>query len=113
MDPRVKTPAAALAQQFAYASRVAGAMARQDAAARAMRDVRARIRALPDSVAAPLDSLGRLGGQLAGVLDLIDGVDAAPSTQAMQAVWTLEARLARLLARWAAVKGQLPPGTSR
>jgi photosystem II stability/assembly factor-like uncharacterized protein len=113
MDPRVKTAAAALAQQFAYASRVAGAMARQDAAARAMRDVRARIRALPDSVAAPLDSLGRLGGQLTGLLDLIDGVDAAPSTQAVQAVRTLEARLARLLARWAAVKAQFTPGTSR
>jgi hypothetical protein len=61
--------------------------------------MRARVKTLPDSVAARLDSLTRLNSALANLLDLVDGVDAAPTTQAAQAVATLEARLGRLLAR--------------
>jgi photosystem II stability/assembly factor-like uncharacterized protein len=114
MDPRVRTPAAGLAQQFRYATRVTAAMRRQYEAAGAVRALRARISAQPDSggVAgrrvlrdlAGLDSLGRLSGQLATLLDVIDGVDAPPTTQTMAAVRTLEARLGRLLARWAAIQ---------
>jgi photosystem II stability/assembly factor-like uncharacterized protein len=127
MDPRVRIPPAALVQQFAYASRLAGAMRRDYAALRAVRGVRAQIRALREGVItgpladtvgaldqrlaalesgerAPAPTLTRVSGELAGLLDLIDGVDAAPTTQAARAVATLEARLAGLLARWAAIQ---------
>jgi photosystem II stability/assembly factor-like uncharacterized protein len=106
MDPRVKTPAAGLARQFALATRLSAAMKRDYDAVQALRAMRARMTMLPDSPAARLDSLTRLNGALASLLDLIDGVDAAPTTQAAQAVATLEARLARLTAR------PLPPRPS-
>jgi hypothetical protein len=38
------------------------------------------------------------------LLELIDGVDAAPTAQAARAVTTLEGKLAGLLARWAAIR---------
>jgi hypothetical protein len=41
---------------------------------------------------------------MAGLLDLIDGVDAAPTTQAAQAVTTLERKVNELLARWNAIR---------
>jgi len=127
MDPRVRVPPAALMQQFAYASRLAGAMRRDYAALRAVRGLRAQIRALREGVItgpladavgaldqrlaalesgerAPAPTLTRVSGELAGLLDLIDGVDAAPTTQAARAVATLEGRLAGLLARWAALQ---------
>ena len=111
MDPRVKTPAAGLAQQFALATRLSAAMNRDYDAVQALRAMRVRMTTLPDSVAARLDSLTRLNGALAGLLDLIDGVDAAPSTQAVPAVATLEARLARLVAPRR--RSQSRPGTRR
>jgi photosystem II stability/assembly factor-like uncharacterized protein len=113
MDPRVRTPPAALAQQFAAASRLAAAMRRAYDAVQAVRARRAQIGALhPGSIADSLDrklaeieSAGRtLSGQLAGLLELIDGVDAAPTAQAARAVTTLEGKLAGLLARWAAIR---------
>ncbi|HEV8264955.1 MAG TPA: hypothetical protein VGQ06_08375 [Gemmatimonadales bacterium] len=108
MDPRVRTPAAGLAQQFAYASRLTAAMRRQHEAMRAVRALRARLKApLDQEATGVVDSLARLGGQLTGLLDLIDGVDAAPTTQAAAAVRTLEARLTALLARWATVRRRL------
>jgi hypothetical protein len=100
MDPRVRATPAALAQQFAAASRLTAAMRRDVDALQAVRGLGVKT--------AASDSLGRalasLNGQLAGLLDLIDGVDAAPTTQAMRAVATLESKLATLLARWNAMR---------
>jgi hypothetical protein len=45
-----------------------------------------------------------LSGELTGLLDLIDGVDATPTTQAARAVTTLEAKLAALVARWDVIR---------
>ena len=105
MDPRVRTPAAALAQQFRAAVRLSAAMRRAYDALQAVRARRAQIRApLADTLAALERPLARLNDELAGLLDLIDGVDAAPTTQAARAVTTLEGRLADLLARWAAIR---------
>jgi hypothetical protein len=97
MDPRVRTPPAALAQQFAAASRVAAAMKLDYGVWQAVR--------AQGSVTDSLESAARtVSGQLAGLLDLIDGVDAAPTTQAARAVTTLEGKLAKLLARWRAIR---------
>ncbi len=120
MDPRVRATPAALAQQFAAAQRLAVAMRRDYDALQAVRALRAKIaavpkRALTDSLdrnlaeiesggRGPTETLTRLNGELAGLLDLIDGVDAAPTTQAARAVTTLEAKLAGLLARWNAIR---------
>jgi hypothetical protein len=120
MDPRVRATPAALAQQFAAAQRLAVAMRRDDDALQAVRALRAKIAAVPkravtDSLdrnlaeiesggRGPTETLTRLNGELAGLLDVIDGVDAAPTTQAARAVTTLEANLAGLLARWNAIR---------
>ncbi len=133
MDPRVRTTPSggALAQQFAAATRLAAAMRRDYDALQALRALRAQIHALregggggvitgplADTVGAldrqlstiesggrgPTETLTRLNGELAGLLDVIDGVDAAPTTQAARAVTTLEGKLAQLLARWDAIR---------
>jgi photosystem II stability/assembly factor-like uncharacterized protein len=120
MDPRVRATPAALAQQFAAAQRLAVAMRRDYDALQAVRALRAKIAAVPkravtDSLdrnlaeiesggRGPTETLTRLNGELAGLLDVIDGVDAAPTTQAARAVTTLEAKLAGLLARWNAIR---------
>jgi len=100
MDPRVRATPAALAQQFAAARRLTAAMQRDYDALQAVRALRAKTPA-SDSLD---QGLTRLNGQLAGLLDLIDGVDAAPTTQAARAVAMLEARLTALLARWDKVR---------
>jgi len=100
MDPRVRATPAALAQQFAAARRLTAAMHRDYDALQAVRALRAKTPA-SDSLD---QGLTRLNGQLAGLLDLIDGVDAAPTTQAARAVAMLEARLTALLARWDKVR---------
>jgi hypothetical protein len=99
MDPRVRATPAALAQQFA------AAMRRDYDALQAVRALRAQIQApLTDTLAAVERPLMRLNGDLAGLLDVIDGVDAAPTTQAARAVTTLEGKLTGLLARWDAIR---------
>jgi hypothetical protein len=104
MDPRVRATPAALAQQFAAASRLAAALRRTDDALQAMHALRQ---------GAVTDSLERaargLSGQLAGLLDLIDGVDAAPTTQAARAVATLEGKVTGLLARWNVIRRRVAP----
>ena len=120
MDPRVRATPAALAQQFAAATRLAAAMRRDYDALQAVRALRSKIAAarkgaVTDSLdrqlaeiesggRGPTETLTRLNGELAGLLDVIDGVDAAPTTQAARAVTTLEAKLVGLLARWNTIR---------
>ena len=127
MDPRVRAFPAALQQQFAAASRMAAAMGRSYDALQAVRALRDQIRALQaggitgpladtvtalDRAIAAIESGGRgatptltrVHSEAAGLLDLIDGVDAAPTTQAARAVTALETRLAGVLARWNAIR---------
>jgi hypothetical protein len=80
-------------------------MRRDYDALQALRTLRARSHApLADTLAALEGPVVRLNGDLAGLLDLIDGVDAAPTTQAARAVTTLERKLAGLLRRWDAIR---------
>jgi hypothetical protein len=123
MDPRVRVTPVALARQFGAARRLAAAMQRAYDGVQGVRALRAQTRALREGVitgpladtVAALDrqlagiesggreTLTRYAGDLAGLLDLIDGVDAAPTTQAAQAVEMLETKLSQVLARWEAI----------
>ena len=104
MDPRVRTTPVALARQFAAATRLAAAMRRTDDALQAMRALG------QGSVTDSLERAARgLSGQLAGLLDLIDGVDAAPTTQGARAVAALEGKVTGLLARWSAIHRRATP----
>jgi hypothetical protein len=72
MDPRVKTPAAGLKTQFDLSMKVAGMMRRTfDGPMTAGRE--------------------RLNGQLSTLLNVLQGTDATPTTQAIAAVSDIEA----------------------
>jgi photosystem II stability/assembly factor-like uncharacterized protein len=79
MDPRVKTPLAGLQEQFRLATRITSMMHQttklQSADAK------------------------KLNGQLAEVLEAIEGADATPTTQAVAAVADLERRVNQLQAK--------------
>jgi hypothetical protein len=70
MDPRVKTPPAALKQQFDLAMKVVELMSRTKS---------------PDKA--------RLNGELSRVLGAIEGADNAPTPQMAAAVTELQARV--------------------
>ena len=83
MDPRVSTTPIGLSQQFAMAAKLAALMNRsyaawQQAAADKKRD------------------LASLNTELATAYQMIEGADAAPTTQAAAAVAALEKRAATL-----------------
>lgn len=83
MDPRVKTPAAGLARQFALASELASAIER---AARAGRDASAATTTPGAGRSPAADSLGRVSGELAQLYGIVEGSDAAPTPQLEAAV---------------------------
>jgi hypothetical protein len=95
MDPRVRTPAAALQRQHTLAMRVVDAMRADSAALAAVRARRAQVGegAGADSLAALEREFARLSGQLAGLLDVVSEVDAAPTSQALRAADDLERAL--------------------
>jgi hypothetical protein len=83
MDPRITTPAAVLAQQFSLATRLATMLndsyaAWQQASGDAKRD------------------LARLNADLVTAYDVVEGADAAPTTQAVTTVAGLEQRWKKL-----------------
>ncbi|MGD0484851.1 MAG: glycoside hydrolase [Gemmatimonadales bacterium] len=106
MDPRVPATSLVLQQQFALSRRMAGAMVRDSAALAGARAPRAGAAggARADSLVALSRDLTRLNGQLAGVLGIAEGADAAPTTQALQAAAALERTLEALEARLAALR---------
>jgi hypothetical protein len=126
MDPRVKTPLAALAQQFTLSMGLYQAL-RQDSAAlqqtRALRaelenrranargDVATAISAVDGRTAALVgsgggfggdatESLSRLNGNLAQLLDLVQDADVAPTTVLVETIQERQATVAALLLRW-------------
>jgi photosystem II stability/assembly factor-like uncharacterized protein len=106
MDPRVPATPLALQQQFALAQRMMTALVRDSSALSDARSLRAQAGAgaRGDSLAALVRDLTRLNGQLAGVLQLIEGADAAPTTQAVRGAAAFERALAEQEARLAALK---------
>lgn len=79
MDPRVKTPLAGLEEQFRLATTITNM--------------------LHQSAQPGNDDLKKLNGQLVEVLEVLEGADATPTTQAVAAVADLERRLNQLLAK--------------
>jgi len=130
MDPRVTTTAAGLLQQHALATQLAVAIREDSTLLAQVRAVRARIKVQRDSAGAgpradalaaldlradSLESGGgrgptgptgltRLGGQLAGLYDVIEESDAAPTSQAVAGVAGLQRTLAGLRRRWAVLQ---------
>jgi photosystem II stability/assembly factor-like uncharacterized protein len=128
MDPNVKTPRAALAEQFALATRITDAMRKDFDALQEVRAFRANLDSLRSrgSASPSLDSLDRLAASLEGragrpgggsgpsfaslnaelnsLLRTVDGADAMPTRQTVTAVASAERSLAGLLERWGQVK---------
>ncbi len=103
MDPRVHATAPVLSQQLALAQRLVDAMGRDSAAVGEVRAMRARGGA-SDSLPALDRELARLNGQLASLLEVVDGADAVPTTQVVRAIEAAERTLAAALARWEAIR---------
>jgi photosystem II stability/assembly factor-like uncharacterized protein len=139
MDPRVALPVGALARQFALGSRLVTAL-RSDSAVleqvrafrKEVKGMRERAAPLPGSLldslearAATLEtggpapvpgarseqSLTRLNEELVQLYGVIQGADAAPTTQAAAAVSELERALAGCLARWRGLQGSFRSAT--
>jgi hypothetical protein len=126
MDPRVKTPALALVRQHALSVRMVQGLKKVTAALEELRALRAKVKAAQtgasgaaatalaqfDGKAAALEgsaggahSLGRLGGELAGLYGTLQEADVAPTTQTLAAIAERDATLREVLARWAALRG--------
>ncbi len=139
MDPRVKTPLAGLEQQFAQSMQVYGAIGRQQAMLDSVRAVRAQLKALAaragetpagkatsdvDAKLAALEGGGAPGfgapvttttltgirAVLDGLLELLQGADVAPTSQASKAVADQVRALADLETRWKALQVSELPG---
>jgi hypothetical protein len=134
LDPRVQTPEAALARQLALAQRITSAMHRDYTALTQVRALRSQLAArrrsagdsttaiskimagMEDSLATLAgerrggsaspneDNLVRLNGDLLALLNVIEGADADPTTQAVAAVPAIERRLDAAIARWQSLK---------
>jgi photosystem II stability/assembly factor-like uncharacterized protein len=124
MDPRAQISAAGLKLQHDIGVRMNDAISRDFAALAQVRERRGLLRTqregakageIADSLAA-LDSLllgiesgprdgtaenlVRLNGELAGILDTVEGADAEPTTQVVRAAADLERALATVLTQW-------------
>jgi len=129
MDPRVRAPAAALALQHATSVRLAEGMRRAASAlgeARGMRsqlqalkgkggaEVQTSVTSLDEQVASLEDGaqspatpgLRQLAGDLATLYEVVQGADAAPTSQAQEAVAARLAMLDAALARWRTLRQQ-------
>ncbi len=132
MDPRVKTPAAGLAEMFTLSRKVSNLMQQNYDALMAVRDLRAQVRvpqgtqqaaaiqAFDQKLAAlggggggarfgrgvggGQPDLARLNGELSALLTTIEGADAIPTTQTARSVSDAEKTLQTLLAAWSAIK---------
>ena len=130
MDPRVKTPAATLARQFALSKGVYDDSARTRAALDEVRSLRASLRAtrprVTGDVAAAVDSLERAAGalegagggfggggagggapslagtigQLAQLYGTLQEADVAPTSQLVAAVQAAQRGVPTIVARW-------------
>ena len=78
MDPRVKTPAAGLAQQFALSLEMYDALRKLDA------------------VKEPAEAVGKVKQSLRALLDILQAADVAPTAQTLAAIENVRAQLAAL-----------------
>ena len=121
MDPRVKTPALGLQQQFTLSKALYDdVVAAQKALAgiRGLRSQDPRVTALAGAgggggrggrgaVAAGPDSLNSVAAALGALMQTLQAADVTPTTQLVAAVTDRRAALAKLLAKWTALKREL------
>jgi photosystem II stability/assembly factor-like uncharacterized protein len=141
MDPRVKTPPEGLAQQFALSMQVWDALQRDGIMLREARSVRAQLEELKPKakgdVAAAIaaldakagvvagsgggffgggegpETLSRLNGNLAQLLDMLQDADVAPSSVVVAAVSERIDVLGPLLTRWHDIATREVPALNR
>ena len=125
MDPRVKTPPAGLLEEFSLATKLTSMMHQDYQALQEIRDLQSKLQSQDSELAkqaaalvgvvgrraAQSDeeggSLSQLNGELASVLEVVEGADATPTTQAVAAVTELQHKLNALLARVRELKTKL------
>jgi hypothetical protein len=141
MDPRVKTPAVGLAEQFRLSKEMYDGTLRAYAALDRLRGVREQVKAIqnpPAAVAAALadfdktaaalegeagggfggppaaaqESLNSVAFSLRSVMSLLQGADVAPTTQGVAAAQDRAKALAEVMARWDALRGETLAGVN-
>ena len=135
MDPRVKTPAEGLAEQFRLSKQMYDGTVRAYAALDGLRSIREQIKAIgnpPAAVSAVLaeydkkaaelegeggggfggpapsatESLNSVAFSLRAVMSLLQGADVAPTTQAVAAATDRTNALAEVMKRWDSLRGE-------
>jgi photosystem II stability/assembly factor-like uncharacterized protein len=135
MDPRVKTPPAGIAKMFEISIRCYEGIAKTRAAQAEIRKLRDQLRALKEkagqgtvgSAIAALDQkaagiegaaggagprggggsgLARLASDFLSVMNLVEGADATPTTQAVAASEALQKSLTEALSGWGEIKNK-------
>jgi photosystem II stability/assembly factor-like uncharacterized protein len=132
MDPRVKVPLAALAQQFRLETRLASMMTQASTAVRQAQSVREQLQklskqtngSLAQSVAAldkkisallgapgsffgpvsPVVTLGRVNGEVGALYASVDSADAAPTMAQIKGVAEIEKDFSAVMARWRTIE---------
>ena len=127
MDPRVTTPAAGLAKMFEVSYSSYEGIAKIRSAQNEIKILREQLKSLSSAEAAALDKkLGELQGRTSGIddfggssrepgfaglstnflglMNMVEGADVAPTTQAIAASGELQKSLTALLARWDEIK---------
>jgi photosystem II stability/assembly factor-like uncharacterized protein len=137
MDPRAPITAAGLKLQHDIGVRMNEAISRDFAALGEVRRQRAILKTqragakageVADSLVAldtmlgtiesgprsgPAESLVRLNGELAGILDTVEGADMDPTSQVVAAAGDLERALASVLAQWSEIQRTRLPRNTR
>lgn len=127
MDPRVKTSAEGLRQQFELETNITGAMHRDFVALQEVRSLREQLKKANRPEAAALDqkaaaiegtegfqylstpegrSLTRLNAGFSQLLANVDGADTAPTSQASAMFGELDAGLRQQLEHWQEIKNK-------
>jgi len=135
MDPRVTTPPAGIAKMFEISMRSYEGIVKTRAAQAEIRKLRDQLRSLKEkagqgtvgSAIAALDQkaagiegaaggfgprggggsgLARLAGELLSIMNLVEGADVTPTTQAVAASEALQKSLAEALSSWSEIKNK-------
>jgi hypothetical protein len=108
MDPRVKTPAEGLLQQFTLSMQLYEGIQRNAEIAAASKSARPGMETALQKRMAEAESASRaLTGQMLSVLDILQDADVTPTPQAAQAAGSLLKQEAALLARWNVLKKEI------
>jgi photosystem II stability/assembly factor-like uncharacterized protein len=129
MDPRVKTSALGLNQQFTLSKQLYDGMVDAQKALQDLRALRARAAGTPleaklaalegqggggrggppaAGAADARETLNSIGPSLGALMNLLQGADVAPTTQLVAAVSQRRAALTKLMTEWAALKSGAP-----